>query len=178
MFTCKILKLLKHVANKNLGECNTIIGTAVAASVQYLINSSTFILIILFVEMIKFTVDLQYMKPDKLHGKQTLLWVRHDWSANSNCPVSVSLGCTESVMVAYTAVMQFCSCTMSCTLKSTNEISSLCVLAKQNASKTSCGLGWCEHYWDTTLVLRIWRCLPACLSLAKIGRLHSSFIFQ
>ena len=48
-------------------------GTAVAASVQYLINSSTFILIILFAEMIKFTVDLQYMKPDKLHGKQTLL---------------------------------------------------------------------------------------------------------
>ena len=44
---------------KNPRECSTINGTAAAASVQRLINSSTFTLIILFMEMIKLTMDLQ-----------------------------------------------------------------------------------------------------------------------
>ena len=40
-------------------ESRAITGTAAAASVQRLINSSTFTLIILFMEMIKLTMDLQ-----------------------------------------------------------------------------------------------------------------------
>ena len=49
-------------------KSSTITGTAAVVSVQRLINSSMFTLIMLFAEMIKLTVDLQ-LKPNKSHCK-------------------------------------------------------------------------------------------------------------
>ena len=53
MFTRKILKPSKHVANQYPGESSAINGTAAPASVHHLMNSATFISIALFAEMIK-----------------------------------------------------------------------------------------------------------------------------
>ena len=53
------IETVKTCGKSNSGECSAIIGTAAATSLQWLINSSAFIIIILFAEMIKLTVDLQ-----------------------------------------------------------------------------------------------------------------------
>ena len=56
---------------------------------QYIFDHQQLISIIHFAEMIKLKVDLQQIRPTKLHGKRKPLRVGCDWSENSMCQVTV-----------------------------------------------------------------------------------------
>ena len=76
MFTCKILKPSKHEENQNPGKVqhnhwhSSHYLSAIFDQKQYIFDHQQLILIIHFAEMIKLKVDLQQIRPTKLHGKR------------------------------------------------------------------------------------------------------------
>ena len=95
MFTSKILKPSKHEENQNPGKVqhnhwnSSHYLSAIFDQKQYIFDHQQLISIIHFAEMIKLKVELQQIKPTKLHGKRKPLWVGCDWSENSMRQVTV-----------------------------------------------------------------------------------------